>query len=102
MGAGGKRERATAAHTGITPPAKAASPNHPGGSDAPNIEIEAVVPMEDLRVDETEPPQGSAGEDDEELLEEASESGISQVATTEGAELGQSGAKRSLAAQYPI
>ena len=53
-------------------------------------------------MDETEPPQWSAGEDDEELLEEASESGISQVATTEGAELGQSGAKRSLAAQYPI
>ena len=104
MGAGGKRERAIAARTGMTPPAKAASPNHHGGSGEPNIyiESEAVGPMEDLRMDETDPPQWSAGEDDEELLEEASESGISQVATTEGAELGQSGAKRSLAAQYPI
>ena len=33
MGAGGKRERLQAAHTGMTPPAKAASPNHLGGSE---------------------------------------------------------------------
>ena len=100
MGAGGKRERAIAAHTGMTPPAKAASPNHPGGSDEPNIEIEAVGPMEDLRMDETDPPQWSAGEDDEELLEEAPESCTFQEATTEEAEPGPSGTKRSLAAQY--
>ena len=102
MGAGGKRERAIAARTGMTPPAKAASPNHHGGSGEPNIyiESEAVGPMEDLRMDETDPPQWSAGEDDEELHEEASESGTSQAATTEEAEPGPSGTKRSLAAQY--
>ena len=100
MGAGGKRERAIAARTGMTPPAKAASPNHHGGSEESIIEIEAVGPMEDLRMDETDPPQWSAGEDDEELLEEAPESGTFQEATTEEAEPGPSGTKRSLAAQY--
>ena len=44
MGAGGKRERLQAAHTGMTPPAKAASPNHLGGSEEEaNIESEAGV-----------------------------------------------------------
>ena len=57
MGAGGKRERLQAAHTGMTPPAKAASPNHLGGSEEEaNIESEAVGPMEDLRMDDSEPP----------------------------------------------
>tara|TARA_B100000524_G_scaffold202212_1_gene105403 strand:+ start:772 stop:990 length:219 start_codon:yes stop_codon:yes gene_type:complete len=57
MGAGGKRERAQAAHTGMTPPTKAASPNHLGGSEEEaNIESEAVGPMEDLRMDDSEPP----------------------------------------------
>ena len=103
MGAGGKRERATAVHTGMTPPAKAASPNHHGGSGELNNNenvSEAVGPMEDLRMDETESPQWSAGEDDEELLEEAPESGTCQEATMEEAEPGPSGTKRCLAAQY--
>ena len=101
MGAGGKRERAQAAHTGMTPPAKAASPNHLGGSEEEaNIESEAVGPMEDLRMDDSEPPQWSAGEEDEGLLKEAPESSISQIETTETAEPSQSGAKRNLAAQY--
>ena len=55
VGAGGKRERATAAHSGMTPPAKAASPYHHGGSGELNNESvsEAVGPMEGLRMDET-------------------------------------------------
>ena len=101
MGAGGKRERAQAAHTGMTPPTKAASPNHLGGSgEEANIESEAVGPMEDLRMDDSEPPQRSAGEENEELLKEAPKSSISQIETTETAEPSQSGAKRNLAAQY--
>ena len=103
MGAGGKRDRAKAAQTGMTPPVKVASPSHHGGSEEEvNIESEAVGSMEDLQMDDLEPPQWSAGEEDEELLKEALESGINQThtETTENAEPSQSGAKRNLTAQY--
>ena len=53
-------------------------------------------------MDDSEPPQWSAGEEDEELLKEALESSISQIdtETTETAEPSQSGAKRNRTAQY--
>ena len=91
LSAAGKRER-TKAHTGMTPPAKAASPGRK--DDTPHREEKNPKNMlEDLSMEEEILPQWSADEDDEALLKEASERGTTQH---EEPKESASGAKRSL------
>ena len=65
LSAAGKRER-TQAHTGVTPPAKAASPGR--NDDTHRGETNPATLLEDLSMEEEILPQWSVDEDDEALL----------------------------------
>ena len=94
LSAAGKRERSKA-HTGLTPPAKAALGRkedlaHRQEKDQPEMRLE------DLSMEEEILPQCSADEDDEALLKEASECGTIQHEEPKERASANSGAKRSL------
>lgn len=100
----GKWER-TLAHTGMTPPAKSASPSQQGNDrDDQGSDVEAVESMIGLRVaredEDLKPPLWSADEEEESLLQEALEEATNQL--DESAAEAKQGAKRSLTPQIQI